>query len=130
MNPISDRVSVGTLGELLVQIRLLQYGVQAAPPIKDSGNDLVAVNGETFRSVSVRTTTGERYNKPPRERLYHVLAVVQLVGYDREIRLDEARIFLLAQNEVAQASPQCAALEEHRFSGDRVAQLFGPPDRR
>jgi hypothetical protein len=61
-------------------IRLLQYGVQAAPPIKDSGDDLIAVNGEVFRAVSVRTTTAIRYSKPPAERLYHVLAVVHLGG--------------------------------------------------
>ena len=53
MNKITDRIQTGTVGELLVQIRLLQFGVQAAPPIKDSGNDLIAVNDREFRAVSV-----------------------------------------------------------------------------
>ncbi len=44
MNQVTDKIMTGTIGELLVQIRLLQFGVQAAPPIKDSGNDLIAVN--------------------------------------------------------------------------------------
>jgi hypothetical protein len=43
-NPISSEMRIGTLGELLVQLRLLQFDVQAAPPLKDSGNDLIAVN--------------------------------------------------------------------------------------
>ncbi len=58
MNPITDKMLTGTLGELLVQTRLLQLGVQAAPAIKDSGNNPIAVNNCQFRAVSVRTTTG------------------------------------------------------------------------
>ena len=61
MNQITKKMHVGTIGELLVQIRLLQYSMQTAPPIKDSGNDLIAVKGETFRAVSVRTTTTGRF---------------------------------------------------------------------
>jgi len=55
-NPISDKIKTGTVGELLVQIRFLQYDVQAAPPLKDSGNDLIAICGEVFRGVQVKTT--------------------------------------------------------------------------
>ena len=44
-NPIPKNMKTGTIGELLVQLRLLQYNVQAAPPIKDSGNDLIAIKG-------------------------------------------------------------------------------------
>jgi len=62
MNSISDRVATETIGEILVQLRLLQYGVQATLPIKVSGNDLIVVNGRTFRAISVRTTTNGRYN--------------------------------------------------------------------
>ena len=36
-NPISAAIRIGTLGELLVQLRLLQFEVQAAPPLRDSG---------------------------------------------------------------------------------------------
>lgn len=41
-NPLPKALATGTLGELLVQFRLLQFDIQAAPPLKDSGNDLVA----------------------------------------------------------------------------------------
>ena len=50
-NPISARIKIGTIGELLVQLRLLLYQVQAAHPIKDSGNDLIAVKGEVSRAI-------------------------------------------------------------------------------
>jgi hypothetical protein len=126
MNQVTERVATGTLGELLVQIRLLQYGVQAAPPIKDSGNDLIAVNGKEFRAVSVRTTTNGTYNKPAAGRLYHVLAVVNLIGDDREVQLDDTQVFLIAQPEVANASTACNKLGAFRLSRRLVEHLFGP----
>jgi hypothetical protein len=125
MNQITNKIQTGTIGEMLVQIRLLQYGVQAAPPIKDSGNDLIAVNGQVFRAVSVRTTTTGRYSKPPAERLYHVLAVVHLAGDDRAIFLDESGIFLLPREHVPEASDCCKDLGEHLLSEPLVGRLFG-----
>jgi hypothetical protein len=125
MNQITDRVHTGTVGELLVQIRLLQYGVQAAPPIKDSGNDLIAVNGDVFRAVSVRTTQTGQFTKPETVRLYHVLAVVHLLGEDRDIWLDQSRVYLIPRDRVAAVANQCARLEEFRLSPDHVQTLFG-----
>jgi hypothetical protein len=125
MNQITDKIQTGTMGELLVQIRLLQYGVQAAPPLKDSGNDLIAVNGKEFRAVSVRTTTTGRFNKPDENRLYHVLAVVHLLGHDREIYLDGSRIFLIPQECVAGVDNRCDQLDRFSFSEALVRSLFG-----
>ena len=125
MNQISDRVQTGTIGELLVQIRLLQYGVQAAPPLKDSGNDLIAIKGREFRAVSVRTTTRSRFIKPNDARLYHVLAVVHLVGHDRTVLLDESELFLIPQTDVRDVPDCCERLERYRCSEDLVGQLFG-----
>lgn len=125
MNRVTDEILTGTLGELLVQIRLLQWGVQAAPPIKDSGNDLIAVNGKKFRAVSVRTTRTGRYRKPKAGRLYDVLAVVYLVGKDREVYLDGSQLFLIPQAEVAAASTGYKKLGKYRFSGQLVKKLFG-----
>jgi hypothetical protein len=56
-NPISNEIKTGTVGELLVQMRLLQHDVQAAPPLKDSGNDLIALRGFVVRTIQVKTTT-------------------------------------------------------------------------
>jgi len=41
-NPLPETVKTGAFGELLVQLRLLQYDVQAVQPLKDSGNDCTA----------------------------------------------------------------------------------------
>ena len=125
MNRISNRIKTGTVGELLVQIRLLQFGVQAAPPIKNSGNDLIAVNGREFRAVSVRTTTTGTFCKPPDERLYHVLAVVELAGDERQLFLDRSRIFLIEPPQVRDASTDTSRLAGFEISRERVEALFG-----
>jgi hypothetical protein len=127
MNQVTEKILTGTLGELLVQARLLQYSVQAAPPIKDSGNDLIAVNGSEFRAVSVRTTTTGTYNKPEAARLYHILAVVYLVGDDCEVSLDGSQIFLIPREEVAAASTDYENLGRYKFTRQLVEQLFGRP---
>jgi hypothetical protein len=69
-NPITEAIKTGTVGELLVQLRLLQYDVQAAPPLKDSGNDLIALRGFVVRTIQVKTTTDALPVWPPEARLY------------------------------------------------------------
>jgi hypothetical protein len=110
---------------LLVQIRLLQYGVQAAPPIADSGNDLIAVNGKEFRTVSVRTTTKGTYTKPNNARIYDVLAVVYLAGADNEVALDGSQIFLIPHSTVADVSTDSKNLGKYICSRGLVEELFG-----
>ena len=127
MNQITDQLETGTIGELLVQIRLLQYGVQAAPPIKDTGNDLIAVKGREFRAISVKTTksTSGRFHKPRRARRYHVLAVVHLEGDRRDVFLDRSKVYLIPQKEVAAAPARCDLLGQYTFSEELVRKLFG-----
>lgn len=55
-NTLPKNLSIGTIGELLVQLRLLEFGVQAAPPIKDSGNDLIAIKGEVVKFIQIKTS--------------------------------------------------------------------------
>jgi len=124
-NPLPENNLTGLFGELLVQIRLLQFGVQAAPPIEDSGNDLIAVNGKEFRSVSVRTTTSTTFTKPKSERIYDVLAVVCLAGGDNEVLLDSSQIFLIPQPVVAEVSADAKNLDKFKFSKNLVEYLFG-----
>ena len=59
MNAISKTIKTGDLGELLVQIRLLQFDVQCARSKSDSGNDWRATRGDAFRAIQVKTTTGD-----------------------------------------------------------------------
>ena len=124
MNKISDEVHTGTIGELLVQIRLLQYGVQAAPPLKDSGNDLIAICGKVSRAIQVKTTTKHKYNKGNLNKIYNILAVVELIGDDREVLLDESNVFLIPQDNVKGTSLCCEKIHEYLLTQEHIDQLF------
>lgn len=103
MNDINERHKIGKIGELLVQLRLLSYNIQAAPPIYDSGNDLIAVNGEFFRAVQVKTESHDKktWSLPIKGKRYHVLALVKLA---QNWKLNESKIYLLANNEAGNSS--------------------------
>jgi hypothetical protein len=126
MNRITDQMQIGTVGELLVQLRLLQYQVQAAPPLKDSGNDLIAVRGEVFRAIQVKTTTEHAFKKPNKLRLYHILAVVTLAADEDSILLDESLIFLIPKTKVEEVSTQVKDLEPYKLTKQYVEELFTP----
>ncbi|KKN06483.1 hypothetical protein LCGC14_1076750 [marine sediment metagenome] len=51
MNPIRAETKIGTIGEILVQLRLLQYDIQAAPALK----------GDVFKAVQVKTITKDNF---------------------------------------------------------------------
>jgi hypothetical protein len=123
-NPISEQIKTGTVGELLVQLRLLQYGVQAAPPLKDSGNDLIALKGFAVRCVQVKTTTNNVPAWPPKDKLYHLLAVVRLKGGGHDLSLDQSTVYLLSRVEVRRARRSWPGLEEFRLNECRVEVLF------
>lgn len=123
MNPISEKIKKGTIGEILVQLRLLQYEVQAAPALKDSGNDLIAVKGDVFRAIQVKTSTKEKFTLQNLHK-YHILALVKLVGENDSIYLDQSRIFLLQESEIEKTSYNIDELSEKELSKERVIELF------
>ena len=124
MNRITDDMQTGALGELLVQLRLLEYGVQAAPPIKDSGNDLIAIKGEVFKAIQVKTRTGSIYEPPEAGSKYHILAVVQLNSDETQIYLDKSSVFLIPKDKVNGLSRQFSELGPFRINSEYVETLF------
>ena len=126
MNPISPEVLTGTIGELLVQIRLLQYGVQAAPPVKDSGNDLIAVRGNVFKALQVKTTTTGIFAPPRSNANYHILAVVMLNGEGNQVQLDQSEVFLIPKEKVGQIPRRVSQWDKTQFGISKtiVERLF------
>ena len=126
-NPISPALRTGTLGELLVQLRLLQFDVQAAPPLKDSGNDLIAVKGTRFHTVQVKATGGQDVPPWPNpQRIYTLLAVVRLVGEDRNVFLDASDVYLVPKSQLANMNRSWGALEPYYMTPQHVDALFAP----
>lgn len=95
-NPLPKNTHKGTIGELLVQLRLLEYGIQAAPPIKDSGNDLIAIKGEVVKFIQVKTEL--RLRELP--QIYHLVALVDL-QYNKsgDLLLDQSDIWIVKKGE-------------------------------
>lgn len=123
VNILKDTKITGTIGELLVQLRLLEYDIQAAPPIKDSGNDLIAIKGEIFRAVQVKTSRIDKFilgNLPK----FHILALVHLISENTTILLDQSKIYLLLKNEVNKKTYRVEDLIGKEISTDRVNMLF------
>ena len=100
-SPITKKLKIGTIGELLVQLRLLQHDVQAAPPLRDSGHDLIAIKGGIFKTIQVKTTTIGRVDRPKMSTMYDILALVSLRGHDSIIQLDKSEIYLIRKEEVS-----------------------------
>ena len=123
-NPISPELVTGTLGELLVQLRLLQFGVQAAPPLKDSGNDLIALRGFEVRCIQVKTTADACPPWPPDTKLYHLLAIVRLAGEGHHLQLDASTIYLVRKTELANVRQSWDALEKFKMTEGRVDEVF------
>lgn len=125
MNPIDDDNIRGKVGELLIQSKLLFYGIQAAPPIFDSGNDLIALKGRTIKSIQVKTKKFEtqNWNLRPTDRDYDIMALVGFAEVPEDF--DEAEIYLLSKAEVAGRSSISPTneLNQHSFS-NKVNQLF------
>lgn len=123
-NPIPRKMATGTIGELLVQLRLLQYDVQAAPPIKDSGNDLIAARGMVLKTIQVKATTGNRCSCNNLPKLYHLLALVFLRREKNDFLLDRSQIFLLRKGEVLKSSYSIGELTAREICRKRIEQLF------
>src|ERR1039457_5467620 len=123
-NPISPELKTGTIGELLVQTRLLQYNVQAAPPLKDSGNDLIAIRESAIRRLQVKTTDLDHYRKPDKEKKYDILAAVRLFGYDQEIFLDQCEIYLIKKEELVRLPLHFSKIPQFKLSPERINDLF------
>ena len=125
MNPLHSKAKTGALGELLVQLRLLQYEVQAAPPFRDSGNDLIAIRGKAVRSIQIKTTWSRRSAFPSARdpRTYDALALVQLVGDSSAVELDRSLIYLIPRT-ILTGRRRGLNLDRFRLSAATVDQMF------
>jgi len=132
VNELPSNTVIGTLGELLVQLRLLQYKVQASPPLRDSGNDLIGVRGGVFKALQVKTSVLGIPKRGRLKRRYDILALVGLKYDGKRLDLDQADIFLLSRAQVEQGAGRGpgAPAEEFRISQARVDELFARPRRR
>lgn len=125
-NAITDNMKIGAVGELLVQLRLLEFGVQAAPPLKDTGNDLIAVRGEVFRGVQIKTTASNKTCNRELPEHYHILAFVRLEANDAQLFLDRSDVYLIPRSVIERNGGLPKELSEYAISQAHIDTLFPP----
>jgi len=124
-NPLYPHLVRGTVGELLTQIRLLQFDVQAAPPLEDSGNDLIAIRHKTIKTIQVKTRTADKLQIGKLPEFYDLLAVVLLSGTDWNLFLDDSNIYLIPRDKVETALQDKEVLNKFLLRDDLVNEIFG-----
>ena len=126
MNALYATTKQGTIGELIVQLRLLEYDIQAAPPIKDSGNDLIAIRGARFRAIQVRCSVSGKINKPKKKISYHILAVVKLPKKNGRFATSKAEVYLFPQKEVDGITGNVSKYPNNKLDDNLIAAFFPP----
>lgn len=126
MNPIYASTKIGTIGELVVQIYLLENDVQAAPPVKDSGNDLIGIYGSEFRAIQVKTTRGDKLAKPKSKVDYHVLAVVKLPKNPQQSSIMNAAVYLFRKRDLKSCLPKITLNTENLISPGLIRSIWAP----
>jgi hypothetical protein len=121
-------MNIGTIGEILVQLRLLQFGVQAAPPLKDSGNDLVALKESEVRTIQIKTSAKAtpRAKEKSLPKYFDILALVKLEWHSNSLMLDASKVYLIRREDI-----KLMATHKDRWliSKNWVEELFRPHSR-
>lgn len=124
-NDLPPNVSRGTLGELLAQVYLLAHGVQAAPPIRDSGNDLIACRRGRFCALQVKTRKKHSFSRRGLPDIYDGVVLIVLKEDDHQFGTTKPDIYLMRRNDFEQAdSLGKKALEDFRICPARIDYLF------
>jgi hypothetical protein len=74
-----------------------------------------------IRCVQVKTSTNDLPKRPPREKRYHLLAIVKLVGAGKELQLDDSEVYLLKKEELDGCWDD---VEPFELNEGRIEQLF------
>lgn len=124
-NELTSRVTRGTMGELLAQVYLLAHGVQAAPPIRDSGNDLIACRKGQFCALQVKTRKIPSFSRRGFPEIYDGVVLVVLKEDGENFGATPPIIYVMRRDEFEHAeSLGKKALEPFRLNLERINVLF------
>ncbi|GAH11508.1 unnamed protein product, partial [marine sediment metagenome] len=79
---------------------------------------------EVFKAMQVKSSKNEIITLGKMPRIYHLLALVKLEGYDDNILLDRSKIFLLKKDEVSKKKFYFNKLLGFELSKSRINELF------
>lgn len=84
---------------------------------------VIQIKGNIFKAIQVKTRTGDRFDFENLDRVYHILALVHLIGESNEIFLDQSHIYLLRKDEIITSSYNVRELTGKELE-HRVNELF------
>ena len=93
--------------------------------MKDSGNDLIAIRGNSFRGLQVKTTANGGLHWQNLPLNYHILALVSLEGEGEDIFLDNSKVYLVPKEEVVNIQANDESLEPFIIYQNLIDHLFG-----
>lgn len=102
----------------------------------DTGNDLLAVRGQAFRAIQVKTTLGRgapreliafKY-RPTISRAFHILALVFMVKHESTALLDQCSIYLLPKEEATKGRYSKNELQRYLLAQEHVDKFFPKDD--
>jgi len=133
-------MNTGKIGELLVQLSLLTFGIESTPPLIDSGTDLIAIKSSSnlesivCKTIQVKTESNSQRNSwttPERGKLYHILALVRLGA--NQNKFDDAKIYLIPKGDLGECyntyippSIRDNLESSYQISEELIARLFAP----
>lgn len=69
--------------------------MQSAPPIKDSGNDLISIRGEIVKFIQIKTSQNKITSVARLPAVYHLVILVELkYAANGGLALDQTEIFV------------------------------------
>jgi len=113
------------MGELLAQVYLLAHGVRAAPPIRDSGNDLIACRKGQFRALQVKTKKNPSFSRRGFPEIYDGVVLVVLKEDDENFGETKPIISVMRRDEFESAEGLGKkTIEAFRINPERINGLF------
>ena len=79
-----------------------------------------------MHTMQVKTSVISRWEAPESDKIYGILALVSLKGFDETVELDKSKIYLLSKSEVGDKKSFNSeeSLDEFLLSDERVNALF------
>jgi hypothetical protein len=94
-NELPKNLYTGTIGEIFVQLCLLEFGIQAAPPLKDTGNDLIAIKGRVVKFIQIKTSVNNLPISRDLPKIYDLVCLVNLIQDESRIYYDKSKISVI-----------------------------------
>src|SRR5437762_2919738 len=127
MNELPSKTLNGTFGELVAQLELLRYGVQAAPPLRDSGNDLIACKGPIILALQIKSRLRYSFSRSRLPKEYHGVILIKFGSDKGRVDLDAEKpaIYLMTRREFVNAKHLGRkGLADFSLDTRRVSKVF------